>query len=72
MISLSKRKGSGQAGGLQKVKFVPVFNIQEDNFIRYELPVNHLIMQLLDLSKIKKIFTFNKNATPDFFYCLYS
>jgi hypothetical protein len=29
------------ARGRQEMKLVPVFNIQEDQFIRYELPVNH-------------------------------
>jgi hypothetical protein len=53
------------------VELIPVLYIQEDKFVRYELPVNHLIKQNLGLPKIKKIFTFKKNATTDIFFCLY-
>lgn len=53
------------------MKLVPVFYIQEDQFVRYELIVNHEIIQILDRSKINKFFTFKKNATPIIFYCLY-
>jgi len=53
------------------MKLIPVFYIQEDKFIRYELLVNHEIISKLDLPKINKFFTFKKNATTEFFYCLY-
>jgi hypothetical protein len=40
------------------MEFIPVFYIQEDEFIRYELAVNHEIMKKLASSKIKKSFYF--------------
>ncbi len=53
----------------KEMKLIPVFDIPEYQFSRYEKLFNHLIMVNLDLSKIKKIFTFKKNATPQYFFC---
>jgi hypothetical protein len=40
------------------MKFVPVFNIQETKFFRYELPVNHEIILQFAPIKNKKNFYF--------------
>jgi len=58
IIKYTWRPGLHQVIISQKVKFVPVFYIEEDEFFRYELAVNHEIMKKLAPSKIKKSFYF--------------
>jgi hypothetical protein len=61
----------GQVNKKLNVELIPVFDIQENQFSRYEQLVNHLRMSFLDPSKINNFFTFKKNATPIIFFCLY-
>ena len=49
-------------------KLVSVFNVQKDEFTGYELPENHETIICINTSKIKNIFTFNKNCNPSIIF----